>query len=80
MAMNMLIFDLSVKWATCNVGASKPEEYGDYYAWGETETKTVYSWETYKYCKGSKETQIKYGNKRRYGTVDKKLLLNRMMI
>ena len=29
--------DLSVKWATCNVGASKPEEYGDYFAWGETE-------------------------------------------
>lgn len=28
---------LSVKWATCNVGATKPEEYGDYYAWGETE-------------------------------------------
>lgn len=28
---------LSVKWATCNVGATKPEEYGDYFAWGETE-------------------------------------------
>ncbi len=33
---------LSVKWATCNVGASKPEEYGDYYAWGETNTKSSY--------------------------------------
>ena len=33
---------LSVKWATCNVGASSPEEYGDYYAWGETETKPLY--------------------------------------
>ncbi|MBQ0156683.1 MAG: hypothetical protein KBT22_08950, partial [Bacteroidales bacterium] len=30
---------LSVKWATCNIGASKPEEYGDYFAWGETEPK-----------------------------------------
>ena len=30
---------LSVKWATCNVGASKPEDYGDYYAWGESRTK-----------------------------------------
>ena len=29
---------LSVKWATCNVGATKPEEYGDYFAWGETDT------------------------------------------
>ena len=34
---------LSVKWATCNVGASSPEEYGDYYAWGETTTKDNYS-------------------------------------
>ena len=34
---------LSVKWATCNVGASKPEDYGDYYAWGETSTKTSYT-------------------------------------
>ena len=33
---------LSVKWATCNVGASKPEEYGNYYAWGETSTKETY--------------------------------------
>lgn len=33
---------LSVKWATCNVGASSPEEYGDYFAWGETKTKTYY--------------------------------------
>ena len=33
---------LSVKWATCNVGANKPEEYGDYYAWGETSTKESY--------------------------------------
>ena len=33
---------LSVKWATCNVGASKPEEYGDYFAWGETETRFYY--------------------------------------
>lgn len=34
---------LSVKWATCNVGASKPEDYGNYYAWGETSTKSKYS-------------------------------------
>ena len=35
---------LSVKWATCNVGASKPEDYGGYYAWGETSTKSEYTW------------------------------------
>ncbi len=34
---------LSVKWATCNVGAVKPEEYGDYFAWGETEPKEEYT-------------------------------------
>lgn len=33
---------LSVKWATCNVGATSPEEYGDYFAWGETSTKETY--------------------------------------
>lgn len=35
---------LSVKWARCNLGASSPEEFGDYYAWGETETKDSYEW------------------------------------
>ena len=32
-----------LKWATCNVGATKPEEYGNYYAWGETATKSEYT-------------------------------------
>lgn len=40
---------LSVKWACCNVGASVPEGYGGYYAWGETEEKSDYDWDTYKY-------------------------------
>ena len=34
-----------VKWATCNVGASSPEDYGDYFAWGETSPKAEYTWE-----------------------------------
>ena len=38
-----------LKWATCNVGATKPEEYGDYFAWGETVPKITYDWSTYKY-------------------------------
>ena len=38
-----------LKWATCNVGATKPEEYGNYYAWGEVEPKEVYDWSTYKF-------------------------------
>lgn len=37
-------------WADCNLGANVPEEYGGYYAWGETETKTNYRWLTYRYC------------------------------
>lgn len=41
---------LSVKWATCNVGAEKPEDLGDYYAWGETEKKTEYTEDTYKHA------------------------------
>lgn len=38
---------LSVKWATCNVGAKTPSGWGDYYAWGETQIKSDYSWTTY---------------------------------
>ena len=62
-------------WATCNLGASSPEEYGDYFAWGETEPKTTYDWSTYKYCNGSPETMTKYCTKSSYGTVDDKTVL-----
>ena len=44
------------KWACCNVGASKPEDYGSYFAWGETTTKEEYSWTTYIHCDGSYDT------------------------
>ena len=37
------------KWACCNVGASAPEGYGNHYAWGETQAKSVYNWDTYQY-------------------------------
>ena len=59
-------------WATCNVGASSPEEYGNHFAWGETEPKNDYSWSTYKYCKGSNSTMTKYCTNSKYGTVDNK--------
>ena len=39
-------------WATCNVGANSPEEYGDYFAWGETQPKDVYDYSTYQYSNG----------------------------
>ena len=65
---------LSVKWASFNLGASKPEEYGDYYAWGETEPyyssldpltwksgkSNGYTWSSYKWCEGTRETLTKY--------------------
>lgn len=43
---------LSVKWATCNLGANAPEEFGDYYAWGETRPKETFTDENYKYETG----------------------------
>ena len=46
---NIVDLGLSVKWADCNLGASSPEGQGDYYAWGEIETKRDYSWSTYKW-------------------------------
>ena len=66
---------LSVKWATMNVGATSPEGYGDYFAWGETEPKEVYDWSTYKWCEGTYNSQIKYNNNSSYGRVDNKTTL-----
>ena len=68
---------LSVKWATCNVCATKPEEYGDYFAWGETESKEVYTWKTYKWCKQSFNKLTKYCTSSSYGTVDNKTVLDK---
>ena len=66
-----------LKWATCNVGANAPEEYGDYLAWGETQTKSTYDWSTYKWCNGSYDTQTKYCTNSSYGTVDNKTVLDK---
>lgn len=58
---------LSVVWATCNVDGTCKEDPGKYYAWGETESKKHYTWETYKwgdglvfnkYCKSDSLTQL----------------------
>ena len=46
-------------WATCNVGAATPQDYGNHYAWGETAPKSIYYWSTYKYGSGSNHL-IKY--------------------
>ena len=53
---------LSVKWANMNVGAESPEDYGDYFAWGETATKTTYNWSTYFDTSDGGGTFTKYNN------------------
>jgi hypothetical protein len=68
---------LSVKWATCNVGANTPEDYGYYFAWGETQSNENYDWRTYKYCNRTFNinTLTKYNADSRYGRVDNKTTL-----
>ena len=67
---------LSVKWASFNLGAYKPEEAGNYYAWGEIEPKSYYDWSTYSWCNGSFEALTKYNTNSDYGTVDNKTVLD----
>ena len=72
---NELYVDLGLPsgtlWATCNIGATSPEDYGDYFAWGETEGyndgKTTFDWSTYKWCEGSDNTMTKYCTDSGYG-------------
>lgn len=59
-----------LKWATCNIGASSPEEHGDYFSWAEIDTKSSFNWGTYKYCNGAKDNLTKYCTKSSQGTVD----------
>ena len=56
-------------WATCNIGADTPEEWGNRYAWGETAVKEgeKYTWEYYKHCMGSRETLTKYNQGEQVG-------------
>ena len=53
---------LSVLWASCNLGAKSPEEYGDYYAWGEVKTKEKYTPSTYSYYNNDLGTYISIGD------------------
>ena len=55
-------------WATRNVGASSPEDYGDYFAWAETQPKSYYDWSTYQYtCNDDYNGLTKYCNDSDYG-------------
>jgi hypothetical protein len=71
------------KWACCNVGANLPEEYGDYYAWGEISTKEKYTSENYKWYDITKKDKsgyyhplTKYNSDGDYGYVDYKFKLD----
>ncbi len=66
---------LSVKWATCNVGATAPEDYGDCFAWGETSPKSDYRWSTLKYCNDTSGDSFSKYNQNQGGTIDNKTTL-----
>jgi len=66
----MVDLGLSVKWAECNLGAQTPEEYGDYYAWAETEVKPGYDLQNAKWFYLSAGTVTKYVTHSNNGTVD----------
>lgn len=63
-------------WADRNVGADAPEDYGDYFAWGETLSKNTYDWTTYKWSDGAYNTMTKYCTYSTYGKVDGKMHLD----
>lgn len=57
-------------WATVNLGAMAPEDFGTYVAWGETAPSDAYNWGTYSLCNGSQDDINKYCTEADYGTVD----------
>lgn len=57
-------------WATCNIGAESPEEYGNYFAWGETVPNINASWGNYSWCDGTMYVMTKYCATENFGTVD----------
>ena len=82
--MEYVDLGLSVKWATCNLGASKPTEYGGYYQWAGTkdvsDTKIKLDWNNCPYHTGSDYDSgwTKYNMNPSYGTVDNKTVLEAM--
>lgn len=54
-------------WATCNLGADTPGDCGNHYAWGETQTKSIYNFATYKYANGAYDKLTKYCSKSNLG-------------
>ena len=67
---------LSVKWARVNLGANEPEEYGDYYAWGETSPKGAFNWSNYTFGTSKNGPFSKYVLDADHGTIDHKTVLD----
>lgn len=67
---------LSVKWAAWNIGASAENQIGQYFSWGETETKSLFDWTTYKWGNGGEGALTKYCYSTAYGNVDNKYTLD----
>ena len=61
--------DFSIKWGTCNIGAKNPEDFGNFYQWGDVATKESYDWDTYKY--GTDRTNLE-----KYNVKDGKTVLD----
>ena len=79
--LGIVVNGKTIKWGSFNLGATKPEEYGDYYAWGETEPKEDYSWSTYKFrTSGDSWDNVKFSKyitNDSYGSVDNITVLQR---
>lgn len=66
---------LSIRWASCNIGATAPEENGNFYAWGDTLTRSSFTWGTYPYSGTTTNTMTKYCTRAVNGTVDNRSTL-----
>lgn len=69
---------LSVYWSTCNLGAKSPEQFGDYFAWGEiaAQKEGRYEWDTYEWYYIEGDALTKYNLNSKYGNVDNKAILD----
>ena len=66
---------LSIRWASCNIGATAPEENGNFYAWGDTLTRSSFTWGTYPYSGTTTNTMTKYCTRAANGTIDNRSTL-----
>lgn len=63
-------------WASMNVGATSAEDFGSYFAWGETTVSSYYGWNSYKWSGNTQTSMTKYCTSATYGTVDGKTQLD----